>query len=76
MLKNAGVEVINGYAKLVDPHTVDIDGKKVTAQTILVAVGGWPAMPKVEGGELAITSNEAFFLEERPNRVIVVVCQH
>jgi len=72
MLKNAGVEVIDGYAKLVDAHTVDIDGKKVTAETILVAVGGWPMMPKVEGGELAITSNEAFFLEERPNRVIVV----
>jgi len=72
MLKNAGVEVIDGYAKLVDAHTVDIDGKKVTAETILVAVGGWPMMPKVEGGELAITSNEAFFLEERPKRVVVV----
>ena len=66
------VEVIDGYAKLVDAHTVDIDGKKVTAETILVAVGGWPMMPKVEGGELAITSNEAFFLEERPKRVVVV----
>jgi glutathione reductase (NADPH) len=64
--------VIDGYAKLVDAHTVDIDGKKVTAETILVAVGGWPMMPKVEGGELAITSNEAFFLEERPKRVVVV----
>jgi len=72
MLGNAGVELIDGYAKLVDGHTVDIDGKKVTAETILVAVGGWPMMPKVEGGELAITSNEAFFLDERPNRVIVV----
>merc|ERR1719163_228600 len=72
MLKNAGVELIDGYAKLVDGHTVEIDGKKVTAQTILVAVGGWPMMPKVDGGELAITSNEAFFLDERPNRVVVV----
>jgi glutathione reductase (NADPH) len=51
---------------------VDIDGKKVTAETILVAVGGWPMMPKVEGGELAMTSNEIFFLDERPERIIVV----
>jgi len=45
---------------------------QVTAETILLAVGGWPMMPKVEGGELAITSNEAFFLDERPERVIIV----
>jgi pyruvate/2-oxoglutarate dehydrogenase complex dihydrolipoamide dehydrogenase (E3) component len=29
-------------------------------------------MPKVEGGELAMTSNEIFFLDERPERIIVV----
>jgi len=72
MLANSGVDLIDGYAKLVDGHTVDIDGKKVTAETILVAVGGWPMMPKVEGGELAMTSNEIFFLDERPERIIVV----
>lgn len=72
LLKNNKVELINGFAKLVDGHTVDIDGKKVTAETILVAPGGWPMMPKVDGGELAISSNEIFFLDERPNRIIVV----
>lgn len=32
----------------------------------------WPMKPNVEGIEHAITSNEIFFLEERPNRIIVV----
>ncbi|EKX50730.1 hypothetical protein GUITHDRAFT_66527 [Guillardia theta CCMP2712] len=72
MLKNAGVEVIQGRGTLVDKHTVDVDGKKYTADKILVAVGGWPSLPKIPGIEHAITSNEAFFLKERPQRVIVV----
>eukprot|EP00960_Hanusia_phi_P066078 766302-Hanusia_phi.AAC.3 len=72
MLKNAGVEVIQGRGTLVDKHTVDVGGKKYTADKILVAVGGWPSLPKIPGIEHAISSNEAFFLKERPERVIVV----
>jgi glutathione reductase (NADPH) len=38
----------------------------------LVAVGSWPTVPKFPGCELAITSNEAFYLPSLPERVIVV----
>ncbi|KAJ1489090.1 hypothetical protein T484DRAFT_1781128, partial [Baffinella frigidus] len=51
---------------------VDCEGKLVTADKILVAVGGWPMVPKFEGSEHVISSNEAFFLPELPKRVIVV----
>ncbi len=72
MLAKAGVEVINGRATVVDPHTVEVDGKQFSAEKILVAVGGWPFVPEFPGSEHAITSNEAFYLEEFPKRVIVV----
>lgn len=72
ILKNAGVELIDGRGKLVDAHTVEIGGKTVTADKILIATGGWPTMPDVPGIEHVITSNEALDLKELPKRMIVV----
>jgi glutathione reductase (NADPH) len=72
MLGNSGVELIKKKATLVDAHTVDVEGKKITADKILVAVGGWPMVPEFPGSENVISSNEAFFLPECPKRVIVV----
>ncbi len=72
MLDNAGVEVFDGTASVVDAHTVSINGKTHSAKYILVATGGWPTVPDIPGKEHAITSNEAFFLEKLPERVLVV----
>jgi glutathione reductase (NADPH) len=72
MLAKAGVEVIKARATIVDPHTVEVNGTKISAERILVSVGGWPFVPEFPGSEYAITSNEAFYLEEFPKRVIVV----
>lgn len=70
----AGVEVMRTRAEVVDPHTVKLVGKghNVTAKHILVATGGTPFVPDVEGEEHAITSNEIFHLTELPKRAIVV----
>jgi glutathione reductase (NADPH) len=56
----------------VDPHTVEINGRRVSAKHILVATGSWPTIPSIPGREHAITSNEAFHLERLPRRVVVV----
>ena len=66
LLNNAGATIFNGRATLVDPHTVAVNDQQVTAERILVAVGGWPFVPDIAGAEHAITSNEAFFLPELP----------
>ena len=73
-LKNAGVEIIESRATLVDAHKVRLEatGKEVTAERILIAVGATPFVPDLPGIEHAITSNEAFHLEELPKRVVVV----
>jgi glutathione reductase (NADPH) len=67
-----GVDVVEGTAKLVDAHTVAIGERRVTAQNILVATGGWPVKPAIPGIEHAITSNEAFELPELPKRILMV----
>ena len=72
MLGNAGVTTINGTASIKDVHTVTVEGKDYSAERILIATGGWPFKPDVPGADLAITSNEAFFLETFPQRVVVV----
>ena len=72
LLVNAGVTLLEGHARIVDPHTVEVDGQRHTAEHILVAVGGWPNVPDLPGKEHAITSNEAFYLPTLPKRVLVV----
>jgi len=72
ILKKAGVDILEGHATLLDPHTVDIDGKKLTAEYMLVATGGWPHLPSIAGIEHAITSNDVFFLEALPERILIV----
>ena len=72
LLKNAGVELIWGRAKVTGPHAVEVDGKTYTAERILVAVGGWPFVPDIPGAELGITSNDVFYLDQFPKRLLVV----
>jgi glutathione reductase (NADPH) len=72
VLAKAGAAVIEGTAKLLDAHTVAIGGRRVTAENVLIATGGWPSKPAIPGIEHAITSNEAFELPALPRRVLVV----
>ena len=72
LLVGSGVKLLNGHAKLVDAHTVDVDGKQYTAKHILVAVGGWPQVPDIPGREHVTDSNQVFFLKEQPKRVLVI----
>ncbi len=72
LLSGAGVTLVDGRAHIIDPHTVEVAGERHTADTILVATGSWPNVPDVPGVEHAITSNEVFYLEEQPRRVLIV----
>src|SRR3712207_6054273 len=73
-LEKAGVEIVDTRAVIEDAHTVRLvkSGARVTAGHILVAVGAHPTLePPIPGGELGITSNEAFHLERFPERILV-----
>ncbi|MBF6569764.1 MAG: glutathione-disulfide reductase [Candidatus Binataceae bacterium] len=72
LLENSGVRIIEQRATIVDPHTISVGSDRYTTEYVLVATGSWPTVPAVPGAEHAITSNEAFHLEQMPERVIVV----
>lgn len=72
LLVNSGVALLEGHATLVDKNTVAVGDKRYTAKHILLAVGGWPHIPEIKGKEYAITSNEAFYLEQLPKRCTIV----
>lgn len=72
LLENSGAHLINGFASLVDGHTICVEDNTYTAERILIATGGWPFVPDFPGSEHVITSNEVFFLEQFPEKVVVV----
>ncbi|MCC0179066.1 glutathione-disulfide reductase [Waterburya agarophytonicola K14] len=73
MLDNSGVKLYEGYGKFVDSHTIAIGDQKVTAEKILVAVGGKPVKPDhIKGIEHAITSREIFNVQEQPKRMVII----
>lgn len=66
------VDVMHAAARLVDAHTVAVNGQQITAEHILVATGGTPFVPPIPGVKHAITSNEVFDLPQFPKRVLIV----
>ena len=72
MLNNAKVEIFEARGVVVDPHTVEVGGKRYTAENIMIAVGGWPETPRLPGIEHVISSNEALDLPALPRRIVIV----
>src|SRR3546814_3894642 len=63
ILVDSGVTLLQAHARLVDAHTVEVEGKQYTAEYILIATGCRPNVPAIPGRKHALTSNEAFHLE-------------
>ena len=72
LLERAGVDLFTGQARLLDPHTVEIDGTRRSAARILIASGGRAIVPDIPGSEHALTSNALFSLEQLPKRMMIV----
>ena len=72
LLENAGVTLLEGEAKILDSHKVSINGREYTAKNILVASGSKPFVPDFEGSEHVITSNDAFYLDKLPKKIVIV----
>jgi glutathione reductase (NADPH) len=72
MLKNSGVEIIDGHGIVCDAHTIEVAGRTYTADKILIAVGGHPTVPDIPGIEHVISSNEALDLAHLPRRIVIV----
>jgi glutathione reductase (NADPH) len=72
MLDGSKVELFRGHGRLVDAHTIVIGEQTVTADKILIAVGGKPVKPDFPGAEFTITSDDIFTLPEQPKHLVVL----
>ncbi len=71
-LENHDVTIFSERAEITGSHEITLaSGKVVTAQYILIATGAHPHKPECEGIEHAITSNEAFHLDQLPKKVLI-----
>ncbi len=71
-LESDEVRIFHGRGRFVDAHTVAVGNDRIYADKILVATGGEPLVPDLPGGELGMTSDGFFALDERPQRVVIV----
>jgi len=72
LLKQSGVELIEGRAHITGPHSVVVNGREYSARNILVCTGGRPFVPNFPGSEHVITSEDAFYLDTLPKRMVIV----
>lgn len=72
MLDKSEVKLYQGYAEFVDPHTLKIGEDTVTADKILIAVGGKPVKPDIPGIEHTLISDQIFQLTKQPKRVVIL----
>jgi glutathione reductase (NADPH) len=71
-LTNHDVTILHERAELTGPNSIRLaSGKEVSADKILIATGATPVMPRIEGIEHAISSNEVFHLDAIPKRIVI-----
>jgi dihydrolipoamide dehydrogenase len=66
--------LIDGYAKFVDVHTLEVNGEQIRAGNIIIATGSTPVVPEawVDFAEHVLTTDTIFELEELPASLAVI----
>ncbi len=72
LLLDAGIAILSGQALITGPHTVIINNTTYTVGRILIATGGRPVLPDIPGGQYCITSDDAFHLQQLPEKIVIV----
>ncbi len=69
-----GVDCFTGTAKIIDPHTVDVDGKRLTTSNIVIATGASPLIPPIPGLDEIdfLHTDNMWELREQPRRLVVL----
>jgi mycothione reductase len=68
------IEVVKGDARFVGSKLLEVDGRRLTADTIVIAAGSRPSLPEIEGldGLQAHTSDDVMRLERQPKRLLII----
>jgi len=71
-LTKLGIHLIHDRARFIDVHTLEVGEQKITADHILIAVGGHASKPDIPGIEHAVTSKEMFHLPQLPKKIAII----
>ncbi|HEY9761661.1 MAG TPA: FAD-dependent oxidoreductase [Trichocoleus sp.] len=71
-VQEAGIEFLHGHASFLDPHTLEVAGRPVTAEKILISAGAKPVKPDIPGIEHTITWHELYQLATQPRSIAVI----
>ena len=72
LLDQAGATIFESHASFIDSHTLDVRGQRITAEKIVIATGGHPTSLPIPGADLAIISDDVFYLPEMPKRIAII----
>jgi mercuric reductase len=73
------IEIEKGHVQFADPHTVEVNGKKLSGDNVLIATGSRPVLPSIEGLDRVpyltsdlLTVDEPIELSELPKSLLIV----
>ena len=69
-----GVDVIKGNARIVSPWEVEVDGKRYTARSLIIATGAQARIPKIDGLDSVDfrTSDTLWEIRELPRKLVII----
>lgn len=67
-----GVEVVRGFGKLTGPHAMDVAGRGITYDKLILAMGSAPAKPPVPGMDTAFTSDDVLSATQIPSGAVII----
>lgn len=70
--KAHGVDVVRGFGRAVAPHTLDVGGRKLTFDKLVLAMGSAPSKPPVPGMDTAYTSDDVLAATMIPSSAIII----
>ncbi|MCM1371371.1 MAG: dihydrolipoyl dehydrogenase [Bacteroides sp.] len=74
LLKTPGITLVNGNAKFVDNHTIEVDGTRYSADHIIIATGSVSKFLPIEGAHSqgVVTSTELLDTKTIPDRLCII----
>ncbi len=65
---------IEGYARFLDPHTLEVNGQRIHADKIIIATGSRPIIPETwkAFGDRIVTTDSVFELETLPESLAII----
>jgi mycothione reductase len=73
-LRAETIQVVKGAARFIGPKLLEVDSRRLTADTIVIAAGSRPGVPDIEGLDAGWvhTSDDVMRLERQPSRLLIM----